>query len=240
MPPNPPPLGPGEAHVWVLTLDRFRSTLPHLSDCLPEDERVRAGRFRFEDDRCRFLIGRACARQLLAAYLAEADPARLPLREGAHGKPFLERDPDPSIRFNWSHSGEIVAVAFSRDADIGVDIERVDRATDIDAVAERVFSATELAAYRTFEGEARREAFFNGWTRKEAFIKATGEGLSRALQGFDVEIRPGRPPRILAIDGEPAAAARWTVQAFSPRPGYVGAVAVHAPGVRVAWPRWPE
>lgn len=232
-----PILAPDEVHVWTLSLDASEPDLPAFTACLAELEHARAARFRFEEDRNRYIAGRGCARALIAAYGGGDDPAQLRLEEGAHGKPYLV-DPRLPLSFNWSHSGSVVMIAVSTATDVGVDVERLHRATDIDQVAERVFSPAELSVYRALEGEARRAAFFNGWTRKEAFIKATGEGLSRPLREFDVELRPGELARLLAIGGDPVAAREWTLHGFTPRPGYQAAVAVRAPAVRLRLLDW--
>lgn len=228
-----PVLQAGEVHVWTLPSSRFLQELAVLS---PE-ERERAGRYHFDSDRSLYIAGRAGARHLIAAYAGNVDPASLRFVAGEHGKPALEHAPDP-LDFNWSHSGELAIFAITRAGQVGVDVERTARFADIDAIAERVFSERELATYRLHEGDERRIAFFNGWTRKEAFIKATGEGLTRALKGFDVAISPAETVCLQAIDGSAEAAACWSLHAFEPQPGYAAAVAVGAADVTLRVMTW--
>lgn len=229
---NVPRLGAGEVHVWragVAGLELLRE----LEDVLSQDERARARRFHFPHDAARYVTGRSIARQLIAAYL-DVDPAAIAFVPGAHGKPLLPEH--HALHVNWSHAGDLVAVAIA-DAEVGVDVERTERIEDLDAVAERVFSTRELEEYRALEGDARRVAFFNGWTRKEAFIKATGEGMSRPLKEFAVTLAPGTVRLETLRDDDPA---RWSLHAFAPAAGYAGAVAVRVPSARLHVLDWPR
>lgn len=231
-----PPLDDDDVHVWVTDTRGPLAGADHA--LLSADERDRADRFRVGRDRCCYRVTRAVTRRLLAGYLGAVDPADLLFGYGAHGKPYLERPPQP-LFFNASHSGERAAIAITRAGDVGVDVERLDRVVDHDGLAARVFSARELATLRAQPEALHRAAFFDGWTRKEAFIKATGDGLWRSLQTVDVELTPGAPVRVVAVDGSAEEAACWTLAAFDPAPGYVGAIAVRAPGVRVLRMDWP-
>ena len=233
MMPRVPALHAGEVHVWALPAHAFRRAHVLLS---PE-EQARAERFRFDADRALYIAGRAGARRLIAAY-ADLDPATVLFVPGEHGKPTLEGSAPP-LHFNWSHSGELALFAISPAAEVGVDVERTARFANIDAIADRVFSERELSDYRAQEGEDRRIAFFNAWTRKEAFIKATGEGMTRALKGFDVAVLPSDFVCVRAIEGSSAAAACWSLHAFEPRTGYAAAVAVAAAGVELRVMEWP-
>lgn len=231
-----PPLSATDVHVWtvpVAAADKFDP-----DSMLAAEECERADRFRFEADRARYVAGRCAARLLLAAYAGVADPATLRFVAGPHGKPALE-SPGP-LHFNWSHAGDLAVVAITQAGDVGVDVEEIGRFADLDAVAQRVFSAVELAEYQALDSEARRRAFFNAWTRKEAFIKATGEGMTRPLQGFDVVLVPGEPPAIRRIEDAGDDTSRWSLHAFEPMPGYVAAVAVRAPGITPHYLSWPE
>jgi 4'-phosphopantetheinyl transferase len=231
-----PPLGAAEVHVWTVPVAAIGHPDEALA-ALAEDERARALRFRFAEDRARYVAGRFAARALIAAYAGHADPAALKLVPGTHGKPTL--DPARPLHFNWSHAGHLAVFAITADAEVGVDVEWTERFADIDAVAGRVFSDRELADYHAQQGDARRVAFFNGWTRKEAFIKATGEGLSRALKGFDVALAPGEPAAVRHIEDRADDVARWSLHAFEPVPGYIAAVAVRAPSIRPRLMAWP-
>jgi len=227
-----PALHAGEVHVWALPVDAFERDHALLA---PE-EQARAARFRFDADRALYIAGRAGARRLIGAY-ADLDAAAVRFVAGEHGKPTLEGSAS-SLHFNWSHSGELALFAISPAAEVGVDVERTARFADIDAIAERVFSERELSDYHAQEGDARRLAFFNAWTRKEAFIKATGEGMTRALKGFDVALLPADRVCVRAIEGSAAAAACWSLHALEPRAGYAAAVAVAAAGVELRVMGW--
>lgn len=229
-----PPLDTSEVHVWTLPSAIYAAAGDALHALLDPAEVARADRFRFERNRALYVIGRAAARSLISAYSGD-DPATVRFLAGKHGKPELAPECAP-LHVNWSHSGDLVVFAISRCARVGVDVERVGRFANIDDIAARVFSPRELEEFRAHEGEARRLAFFNGWTRKEAFIKATGEGMTRPLKGFDVALT--HPPALRAIAGSEEAARRWTLHSFTPGEGYTAAVVVGAPGVSLRVLSW--
>jgi 4'-phosphopantetheinyl transferase len=227
-PVSPAPASNQEMEILVARLDA-ESDIRELLDLLDDGERARASRFVFERDRRRFAVGRARLRQLLASRLDIA-PAEVELVHGAHGKPALSRRfADSGLRFNVSHSGDVVVYAFSRDREIGVDVEAVRALRDGDALAARVFSPREYEAYRALAPVDRPLGFFNGWTRKEAFIKALGEGLSLALDCFDVSLAPGEEATLLRVDRTHGDACGWQLYSFVPLSGYVGAVVLERP-----------
>jgi 4'-phosphopantetheinyl transferase len=197
-----------------------------LAGLLSADETERAGRFAFERDRRRYIVARARLRQLLGERLGAA-PESLRFVYKPHGKPALARCPaQRDLRFNVSHCGEVAAYAFAEGREVGVDIEEVRELSDADDIAMRCFSRRERAAYMHLPVRERPQGFFNCWTRKEAFIKALGEGLSHPLEAFDVSLAPGKPARLLRVGGVPASRCGWTLSSFEPAPGVVGAVAV--------------
>jgi 4'-phosphopantetheinyl transferase len=227
--PADPRLGAGDVHVWRASLAATRDELARLHALLSDEERVRAARFRFDVHRDRFVAGRGTQRLLLARYLG-ADPAALRYRHAAHGKPALDGpEAESGLRFNVSNSDDGLLVALTRGREIGVDLEPVHRVVDRDAVARRFFSAPENLVYDTIAEDQRDAAFFTCWTRKEAYIKAVGEGLSMPLDCFDVTLRPGEPARLLATRGDPAQVERWTLRELDPGPGWLGAFAVEGP-----------
>jgi 4'-phosphopantetheinyl transferase len=176
---------------------------------LSADERQRAARFVFERDRRRYAAARARLRQLLGERLGVA-PESLQFVYSPHGKPALARRPGQrDLRFNLSHCGDVAAYAFAEGREVGVDVEAVRPLPGADEVAMRFFSHRERAAYLRLAASARPQGFFDCWTRKEAFVKALGHGLSHPLEAFDVSLTPG-----------------WTISSFVPGPGLVGAVAV--------------
>jgi 4'-phosphopantetheinyl transferase len=183
-----------------------------LAGLLSEDERRRSGRFVFERDRRRYTVARARLRQLLGERLGAA-PQSLQLAYSAHGKPALARRPGQrDLRFNVSHCGDIAAYAFTEGREVGVDVEEVRVLPDADEVAMRFFSQRERAAYLSLPASERPQGFFNCWTRKEAFVKAIGDGLSHPLETLDVSLAP----------------AGWVLSSFVPAAGMVGAVAVQS------------
>jgi 4'-phosphopantetheinyl transferase len=148
-------------------------------------------------------------------------------RYGAHGKPELVQPPGPgAVHFNLSDSGEVVVYAFLRGQEVGVDVEQLRPLADGDRISERFFSAEENAVMQMVPAENKVRAFFNCWTRKEAFLKAGGEGLSRPLDSFAVSLAPGEPAALLRVQGDAQEAARWAIHHLEPWPGYVAAVAV--------------
>lgn len=213
----------GEVHVWRVDLDADDIQVADLVETLAPEELERAAAFRFERDRRRFIVGRGLLRALLAAYV-DGSPAELSLRYGRHGKPELDAEGAP--RFNVTHSGGLALFAFSAAA-VGVDVEII--AAEPPGVAERVFSPRELAELRTLDGRRRDRGFLCGWTRKEAFVKARGDGLSLPLDAFDVSLDPDAPCALLRTSWERAEARRWELSDISTST-YVAAVAVEARG----------
>ena len=191
---------------------------------LSDTERHRAARFAFDRDACRFILARARLRELLAARLGVRAES-VEFEYGAHGKPALsQRFADSDLDFNVSHCDDVAAYAFSCGHAIGIDVEAARVISDADDIAARYFSRRENAMYRTLNPCDRPLGFFNCWTRKEAFIKALGDGLSHQFDRFDVSLRPGEPARILRVGEASGDACGWRMISFSPAPGFVGAV----------------
>jgi 4'-phosphopantetheinyl transferase len=230
--PAAPPLTPATLHLWRLRLDLPDSTQATLADLLAPDEAARAARFHFERDRRHFAAARGQLRQVLAAYTGDA-PAALLLAADAHGKPYLARAPRP-LHFNLAHSGAWALVAVSAAQPVGADIEFTGRALDDRAsIARRFFAPGEAQRLAALPEAEQPEAFFRIWTRKEAYVKARGEGLALALDSFEVSLEPDAP-RLLWVAGDAAEPGRWTFFAPALPDGYVGAVAVRATGVRLS------
>jgi 4'-phosphopantetheinyl transferase len=231
-------LSPGEIHIWSLRLDPPAERVEQLGRSLAEDEWTRANRFRFDKHRRQYVVGRGALRTLLAAYLGTR-PELVRFRYGPRGKPFLEQAgdlPGESLQFNLSNSDEMALVGFVRGVEIGVDIEFRKPMPDCEEISERFFSLSEREVLRGLPREIKEEAFFNCWTRKEAYLKAVGEGLAAPLDSFDVTLAPGEPPRMLTLEGDAARAARWTFQHFHPADQYIGALAIEgAPPAGDAW-----
>lgn len=232
-----PSLARGELHLWTSGLDRPPAEVEQLTLALSPDERERAGRFHFERDRRRFTVGRGFLRTLLAHYLGRS-AAAVTFRYGPRGKPDLAGvDTGSGLRFNLSHSGGRVLCALTRELDVGADLELIRPLDNLDSLAASVFSAGELAALHALPGPERQTAFYRCWTRKEAFIKALGDGLSWPLDSFDVTLGPGEPARLLRIAGDPGGPARWCLHALEDE-GWVAAVAVAGPITAVGGGEW--
>lgn len=231
--PAHPSLPAGETHVWRASLERGGAQRAALYDTLSGDERARADRFHFERDRNHFIVARGILRQLLARYLG-CQPAELGFVYGPRGKPAVATPvmrggslvQDAALHFNLSHSHGLALFAFARGAELGVDVEHIRPDFDSAEIAERFFSAREQAELRALPSAQRAEAFFNGWTRKEAYIKAMGAGLSIALDSFDVTLAPGAPARLLAVRGAPAESPRMCLYALHPGPDFAAALVV--------------
>ena len=222
-----PELSPGEIHIWSLRLDPPAERVEQLGRSLAEDEWARANRFRFDKHRRQYAVGRGALRTLLAAYLGTR-PELVRFRYGPRGKPFLAEDlaGKGDLQFNLSNSDEMALVGFVRGVEIGVDIEFLKPMPDCEEISERFFSLSEREVLRGLPREIKEEGFFNCWTRKEAYLKAVGEGLAAPLDSFDVTLAPGEPPRMLTLEGDAARAARWTFQCFRPADRYIGALAI--------------
>jgi 4'-phosphopantetheinyl transferase len=222
--PATPVIWPNEVHVWKIYLKA-----PGLCDkreILANDERVRASRFRFHTDSDRFIAARYSLRTILARYL-RTQPAEVEFGLNPFGKPYLTSGHDKlGLRFNLSHSHDMALLAVARNRDVGVDVEfrRADFATD--EVARRFFSRTERNQLGAIAPEQKTEAFFNCWTRKEAYIKARGEGLSFPLDQFDVSFAPDAPPALLGNRRDANEVSRWSFEELSPADGYAAALTV--------------
>ena len=198
--------------------------LCELATRLSGAERERASRFVFDRDRQRFIIARARLRQLLARRLG-VTPESVELVYGARGKPGIARcSTNPDLRFNLSHCDDVAVYAFSYGRDVGIDVERVRVLPDADQIAARFFSRREHETYRALAPHDKPLGFFNCWTRKEAFIKALGEGLAHSLHDFDVSLTPGLPAEILRVGTTSGDRCGWRTESFSPAPGFIAAV----------------
>jgi 4'-phosphopantetheinyl transferase len=201
----------GIVHVWRAALDVSPETLGRLAGHLAEEERARAARFVFPRDRDRFIVARGVLREILGRYL-ELPPTEVRFFYGESGKPELAPDLSGSrLRFNLAHSRDLALYAFTRGQEVGVDVEFVRPELATEEIAERFFSQREAAALRALPPSEQPRAFFRCWTRKEAYIKARGKGLSIPLGTFEVSLAPGQPARLRAVRDDPPEAARWSL-----------------------------
>ena len=219
-----------EVHIWLADLNQHSAE--SLKSLLAQDEIVRAERFHFEKDRKHYIVARALLRKLLAAYLGTT-AGELRFNYAEKGKPALAGVENSLLNFNLAHSHGKAIYAFSRGRELGVDLEFIREDFGGEEIAERFFSPGEIAALRSVPPELTKEAFFHCWTRKEAYIKARGEGLSMPLDVFDVSLLPGEPAALLRNHKEPAEVTRWSMQSLPVPNGYVAALVVEGHFVKL-------
>ena len=213
----------GTLHLWRIDLDPGDLALARSRALLSPDERTRADRFVFDEHRRRFTAGRGALRILLGAYL-DLPPEALSFELGPKGKPSLPSPAGDALSFNVSNSYERALVVVGTGQALGVDIEHMRPLSHGESIARHHFSPGEMSALMTLPEAQWPLGFFNCWTRKEAFIKVTGEGLSRALDSFEVSLRPGEPARLLRVDDRHAPDLPWHLQDLTPGEGYAGAL----------------
>ena len=227
-----------EIHVWHQSLALGIPEVETLRRLLSPDELRRAERFRFEPNRKEFIVCRGTLRRLLGSYL-QVPAAELRFAYSEYGRPSLMADTkETKLDFNVSHSGEAALLAFGCGRTIGIDVEEVRRDFGTSEIAERFFSRAERAALRELSPDQRYEAFFRCWTRKEAFIKALGEGLSHPLDQFDVSLAPGAPAALLATRPDAQEVNRWKLWDIEVPSGYAAALAAKSNGksIRPGYP----
>jgi 4'-phosphopantetheinyl transferase len=241
---EPPPANANllqhDVHVWCGWLDQSIANVERFSQSLSTDERMRAERFRFEQDRKRFIIGRGLLRTILGSYLG-IEPGQLHFCYGMYGKPALaETTGISTVRFSLAHAHGLALYALSRDRELGVDLEHIRHVAETEQIVDRYFSEREKAVFRGLAANEKQEAFFTYWTCKEAYLKASGEGLTRPLSQIDVTLVPGETARLMSIDGDVKEASRWTLQELRPAPGFVAALAVEGQGWRLSCWNWSK
>ena len=202
-----------------MKLDVTASELQRFSGYLSLEERARAERFVFPEDRDHFIAARGMLRKLLGMYLT-IPPSSIAFETGAYGKPFLAQEMDGvSLHFNLSHAQGMALFAFSIGRELGIDLEKIRPEVAIEEIAERYFSPIEQQELRALPSERRAEAFFLCWTRKEAYVKAHGGGLQISLDSFNVSLTPGQPATLHCVDQD-----RWKLTSFAPFEGFAAAV----------------
>jgi 4'-phosphopantetheinyl transferase len=218
-------LKPGSVHVWIVDLE----SSPATAEVLSPSELARAARFRFARDRRRFIASHAALREILAAYTGIL-PASLEFIALPHGKPALVSG---DLRFNLSHSADLALVALASGAEVGVDIERIRAQLELEAIARRFFSPSETDALLAYPEPERESAFFRCWTRKEAYVKALGGGLTISLASFAVSLDPNRAALLSGVE------APWTLHSLDVHPAYCAALAVAGNPAQISLRPWP-
>lgn len=215
-----------EVQLWRVDLESLRADEARWQEVLSPEEASRGSRFHFAGDRQRFVASRALLRTILAGYLT-TDPKKLTFAYSKGDKPSLcPAYADRGITFNLSHSGGIALYAFARRRELGIDVEQVRRDFDVEAIARRFFSAYEQEQLADVPAAEKIEAFFRCWTRKEAYIKATGDGLSLPLTQFDVSLAEGNTDALVTTRPDSAEAKRWLLREVAAGAGYIAALCV--------------
>jgi 4'-phosphopantetheinyl transferase len=216
-----------QVDIWRIRLDLPIHVIQQLQKSLPVEEAARAAQFYFPADQNRFIVSHASLRQILARYL-HGEPSQLSFSVNAYRKPYLD---GRGLEFNLSHSGDLALIAVTPIRKVGIDVEQMRPGFGTEDISRRFFSPSEVAELQSLPVEQREPAFFLCWTRKEAYIKAQGMGLTLPLDSFDVSLSPGEPALLRATRPDPGEAARWTLITLEVGPGYAAAVAVEGQNV---------
>ena len=226
LPPAKIRLSENEVHVWLAGLDALGPPVQHFERIISIDERRKADRFVFERDKERFIVSRGILRTILGKHYLAVKPQYLVFSYGVHGKPYLSEALGYStIRFNQAGSNGLALYAFSKNRDVGIDLEYMRDLADAQQIVNGSFSECEKEAYNALPEREKPEAFFKCWTRKEAFIKAVGKGLYFPLDQFDVSFSIDEPAKIISIKGNSDEASGWTLVDIKPQQGFSAALA---------------
>ena len=212
-----------QVDVWRIKLDLPLATVKQLESTLSTDESQRARRFHFEKDKTNYIVAHGCLRDILSRCL-QCEPGKLNFDINDYGKPSIK---GYKLEFNLSHSGNLALIAVSRECKVGVDVEHIRSNMEFESIANRFFSPNEVAELISLPLEQRTIAFFNCWTRKEAYIKAQGLGLSLPLDSFDVSLTPNEPVLLHATRPDSHEANRWSLYSLEVDSGYAAAVAIN-------------
>jgi len=235
IPASLPSLGREDIHVWRADLDLPLASLARLEATLVAEERQRAARYHFPAHRDRWVAARGILRQIFSGYLC-IDPAWVRFDYGAYGKPAVRGVDEHGLCFSLSHAGGLALYAVTLRRRIGIDLELPRKGLDIERIAARQFSAAEASALAAQPADQRVEGFFRCWTRKEAYVKGLGLGLSRPLDRFTVSLGPD--PALLADADDPRAPEHWSFHAPNPGLGHVAALAVESKSCRLSSWGW--
>lgn len=215
----PKPLTGDSVHIWRANLDHFNDN----ADSLSEDELARANRFYFEKDRRNFIAARTILREILGAYLS-VSPSQLLFQYAAKGKPELS---DQALQFNLSHSKNWAVYAISKTMPVGIDIEAIAENKEIDDIARRFFSPEEFEEINHLQGKNKLQAFYNGWTRKEALLKGIGEGLHYSLAKVVVNLADDIAQQTIILTENSLKKSQWNLYSLTPIEGFALALAVN-------------
>ena len=217
-------LSANAVHIWSASTDIDEKQLHYLQSIISEDEQKRAAKFYFEKDRVRFIVARGFLRMILACYIKKT-PEEFRFRYNKFGKPSLENINNNNVQFNLSHSDKMIVYGFTSCRDIGIDIERIRTSEDTVQILDHFFSELEKEEFKMIPEEKKKETFYQCWTRKEAYIKARGEGLSIPLDDFSVTLIPGSPAKLIKADKD-SAVTQWHMKDISVASGFAAAAVV--------------
>jgi 4'-phosphopantetheinyl transferase len=237
---NPPDnliLSDEEAHIWRADLKANECFQSSFLKLLSPDEKNRAQKFRFAKDNRNFIIARGILRSLIGKYL-EINPAEISFQYSEFGKPGIADN--NTLQFNISHSQNMALFAFTTKFNVGVDVEFVNPDIEVKDIAAKFFSTNEIMNLLALPEKQQALGFFNCWTRKEAFIKAVGEGLSFPLDKFEVSLEPNKPAKLLATDWQPDDVSKWSIYSMSPGENFVGSLAIEGLVEKVKFWNWQK
>jgi 4'-phosphopantetheinyl transferase len=220
----PEHIGPDEICVWWASLDQVTCDDDRLERHLSADEQERAKRFIFERDRRRYVTGRAVLRIILGRYLT-LQPADVSFRYGRYGKPLLG---GTDISFNMSKSAGCAVYAVTRNRRIGVDVEQLREIAEMEQIGRQFFSEPEYELLCACPVSMKHKTFFESWTRKEALVKAVGEGLNMPLHSFDASTNPHETVRMVRLESRSEAESQWMVRNLEQYPGFAVALSVES------------
>jgi 4'-phosphopantetheinyl transferase len=219
-----------EVHVWCASLDDAAYPIEAYDKLLTDKERERAKRFVMKRDRNRYVFSKGMLKTLIKSYTG-LGPDKLQYLSGPYGKPNLDAGLSKGrLSFNMAESAGYALFAFTQNREIGVDIERIRDIPEIERIVSLFFSEGEQAEFASLPPQEKKQAFFNGWTRKEAFIKALGVGLSMPLSKFGISLAAGNPVSLVYLDKDIASRGQWTILDVSPLPEFSAALAVEGSG----------
>jgi 4'-phosphopantetheinyl transferase len=231
-------LSQNDIHVWCVRLNTARPRIRKLQNTLTIEEVKKANRFRSEKDRERHIVARGVLRDILGRYL-NTPPEQLRFTKGKHGKPALSLDQgDLGLHFNMSDSHHLVVYAVTRYRQVGIDLEHIQPIPEMEQIVERFFSIPEKEAFLAISPHERLDAFYRGWTRKEAYIKAKGQGLSIPLHQFEVSIASGEKAALLNVYGDRKEASLWSLHEITPAPEYIATIALEGHDWQLSCWQW--
>jgi len=226
-----------EVHLWIASVDQAPSDLTAFEHVLSDDERARAGNYRFQLHRDRFVAGRALRRLILARYLGRP-PETVAFTLGPQGKPSIDGEPADGLRFNDSGSDGLAVFALAWGRDVGVDVERIRQNADADRIVDMFGAPPERVAYGRLPEADRPLAFHRWWTAKEAWLKAVGSGLLASPDSFTVSFSAAEPLRLLEVRDQPGAVQRWTLESLDLAPGFAASLVVEGQSVAIRRCHW--